>query len=432
MMLATYGTPGWIGSVFAMMTLFRDIVFKTDNNCPLLYAYGEAQSGKSKYAESISNLFFDEMPAFNLNQGTDVAFWNRLMRFKNCPALFNEFDENAIKEEWFRALKAIYDGEGRERGTIKKGRSETQKVNCTVILMGQYMSTKDDNSVLSRTIPIQFRKQNERSAEVNKAYDALKDAEKAGLNGILVELLQHREHIKKYYADTFGTCKKYLTQALRKKDVLGETRIVGNYSHLLAMAKLMGPLVGEAVPYDDFFEHCLSEVMKLSTIMSESNTLSDFWRTVERLMDTGVIELGFDLKIEQGVTTVKKQINRDKVEDHLLEEPSDVLYIRLSNIHTPYMQLKRSATGKSGINQQTIETYMKDQPYWIGMCKSTQFKSKKMNKKVNTSCIMLKYDEHRQANFIREDAREHEQVEKVGETETMPAFDLKPDDKVPF
>ncbi len=397
----TYQMPGHVGAAFALITLFRDVVFKVDNNCPHLYAYGEAQSGKSKYAESVSNLFFNEMPAFNLNQGTDVAFWNRLMRFKNCPVLFNEFDENAIKEEWFRALKSAYDGEGRERGTVKKGKTDKQKVNGTIVLMGQYLSTKDDNSVLSRCIPNAFRKQNERSQEVLKAYDELKALEKNGLSGILPNLLKYRQMVKDRYHVVYGEVKTQMLKKLREASMVGETRIVSNYSHLAAMVKLLSPEVGFGIAYADFFEFCYSEVIKLSHMMSESNALSDFWRTVERLMDTQVIEYGFDLKIESQ-TNVTKMVNRTTTDIHYFDEPTEVLYLRLAPVHTAYMQLKRSSSGKSGINMQTIEMYMKDQPYYIGTCKSSSFKSIKNKSKTNTSCIMLKYDPMLQATLYRE------------------------------
>jgi hypothetical protein len=399
-MVNVYGVDGNVAASFALLTLFRDVVFKVDNNCPMLYAYGEAMSGKSKFAESVGNLFFRQMPAFNLNQGTDVAFWNRLMRFKNCPVQFNEFDENAIKEEWFRALKAVYDGEGRERGTIKKGKSEVQKVNCTVILMGQYLSTKDDNSVLSRTIPVHFKKQNERSKAVLDAYDDLKDLEKKGLNGILTEMLVHRVTVQDRYATVLGEVKTEMLQALRKAGVVGETRIITNYSHILAMCKLMAPLIGFSIAYADFFKHCEKEITRLSNMMSESNVLSDFWRTVERLMDTQQIEQGFDFKIQTD-NQVTKMINRKDTDTIHFESSTEVLYIRLSNVHTAYMQLKRSSTGKSGINMQTIEMYMRDQPYYIGHCKSSAFRSFKTKAKTNTSCIMIKYDPLLQANLQR-------------------------------
>lgn len=424
MMQNTYGMVGNIGAAYALVTVFRDLVFKVDNNCPMLYAYGEAQSGKSKFAESVSNLFFNQMPAFNLNQGTDVAFWNRLMRFQNCPVMFNEFDENAIKEEWFRALKAVYDGEGRERGTIKKGKSDVQKVTCTVILMGQYLSTKDDNSVLSRCIPIAFKKQNLRSEVVLKSYDALKKAEESGLSAILCELLAHRELVKDYYAATLGEVKTQLLNALRDAKLVGETRIVGNYSHLLAMVKLLGGRLNFPVAYDIFFEHCLAEVCKLSSMMSESNVLSDFWKQVEVLLDRQQIEAGFDFKIEN-LMYVNKMSNRSTSEVHHFENETEVLYIRLNNVHTQYMQLKRSATGKSGINLQTIEMYMKDQPYFIGTCKSTLFKSTINKKKMNTSALMLVYTPDRQSNLVR-DYGAHHTVQDV-----LPPAD-KSDDDLPF
>jgi DNA primase len=64
-----------------------------------LYAFGERSSGKSKWAESIMALFYIKRQAFNLNSGTDFAFFNYMQIFINCPAALNEADEKVLKPE---------------------------------------------------------------------------------------------------------------------------------------------------------------------------------------------------------------------------------------------------------------------------------------------------------------------------------------------
>ena len=135
LMVDVYDDHAWAGIPFILMSTFRDVVFKVDNNCPFLYSYGQSKSGKSKFAESITNLFFNEMPAFNLNAGTDFAFAARLARFRNCPVFFNEFDDNVVKDEWFQSLKGAYDGEGRERGkggSKKKNRNSKSELHSFI------------------------------------------------------------------------------------------------------------------------------------------------------------------------------------------------------------------------------------------------------------------------------------------------------------
>jgi hypothetical protein len=163
----------------AFLALFRDVHFKIDNNCPHLYFFGESGSGKSKAAESLSNIFFHELPGYALSSGTDFAFAKRLGRYRNTPVIMNEFDESMVKEERFNQLKNAYDGEGREKGTgTSKSKTQTEKVESLLILVGQFLVTKDDNSIVNRSIVRKFTKVKDRPDAQNEAYEKLKEHEK--------------------------------------------------------------------------------------------------------------------------------------------------------------------------------------------------------------------------------------------------------------
>src|SRR5262249_50183305 len=75
LMFRVYQEKGIVAIAFVILTAFRDIIFSIDNNCPHLYAFGERSSGKSKWVESIMAFFFVKRAAFNLNSGTDFAFF---------------------------------------------------------------------------------------------------------------------------------------------------------------------------------------------------------------------------------------------------------------------------------------------------------------------------------------------------------------------
>jgi hypothetical protein len=112
LMTRVYKQKGIVGIAYSILTIFRDIIFDVDNNCPHLYGFGEPSSGKSKWAESIAAIFYFKRSAYNLNSGTDFAFFNYMQRYRNCPAHLNEFDIEVIKPEWFQAIKGVFDGEG--------------------------------------------------------------------------------------------------------------------------------------------------------------------------------------------------------------------------------------------------------------------------------------------------------------------------------
>jgi DNA primase len=107
-MHTVFHEKGTVGIAAVILSLFRDIIFDVDNNCPHIYAFGEPSSGKSKWAESITAVFFHRRSAFNLNSGTDFAFFSYMQRYRNTPAHLNEFDIEVIKPEWFQAIKGVF------------------------------------------------------------------------------------------------------------------------------------------------------------------------------------------------------------------------------------------------------------------------------------------------------------------------------------
>jgi len=393
MMVNAYGDNGYLAVMYVFVTLFRDIVYNLNSSCPHLYAYGPVGSGKSVFAESVSNLFFKEMPFFNLNQGTDFAFFNRLERFRNCPVGFNEFDENAIKEEWFRAIKSAFDGEGREKGSMtRKKKTEVQDIQCTIILIGQFLSTKDDASVLSRTIPCKITA-NARTPQQIESFQRLKAYEKVGLGGILVELLQHRALIEKKYAEVYAKEFKKLSEVFDAEGLKVKSRIQNNFCTMLTMRSLLDGLVRFPFTYDDFFKMVKQDILKLSQQIAESDSLAAFWKTIEFMSEQEMIEEGWDYKIEVKDEIPLMLARADRGADgkdtkvNKFEEPKKLLLLRLTTIHPLYMNATRQQTGKTGLNQETIATYMRDLDAYVGMIKSTGFKSKNGNSKISNAYV---------------------------------------------
>lgn len=393
LMNKVYGDNGNLGIAFSFVALFRDIIFKLTNSCPFLYGYGQVQSGKSTWADSVSNLFFKELKAFNLNQGTDFAFFARLGRFRNCPVVFNEFDEHNIKENWFRAIKAVYDGEGRERGRNgSKDKTETQKINVVLVLLGQYLSTKDDGSVLSRAIIAEFKQVNERTQEQKELWHKLKDMEHQGLSGILIEMLQHREMFKEKYPENFHIQLKKLKESIKEDGGDFKERIVTNYSILLTCIYIFSQKINLPFTYEYFFNFCKKEVVRLSTLINESNALASFWKTVEFLLDQNEIFDGWDFKIVPGEMSVTVRKDKEDVVKHF-ETPTKLLYIRFTNIHKMYERLCRMNSGTNGINESTLHLYLSQEKGFVGNTKSVRFTDPRTKKSMTTSAYVFNYDE---------------------------------------
>jgi hypothetical protein len=385
-----YPDHGLIGISFVFIGLFRDLIFKIDNNCPMLAAYGEKGSGKSKFAESLTALFLMDLQPFNLNHGTDFAFFNRLGRFRNCITWFDEFDDQAIREDRFQSIKGAYDGAGRERGKgTNKNKTEVSRVNSVLILTGQYISTRDDNAALTRCIVLPFTPNNERSPDLIKAYEQLKEQEKKGLTGILTELLPLRKEFESEYHLLFPETFNELRQAITEKGLPYKERVLRNYSASLNSLKIAARKFKFPFTLQEVKERCINDIVKLSRLISESDSLADFWNTILYLLDIGEITEGFHFRILH-IDSIKIQANEGERERNF-PGITKILILRIGTIHKLYLESFRKQTGKTGINMQSLELYIGSSKGFIGKSKSQRF-TDTGGKSMTTSCHVFEYE----------------------------------------
>jgi len=391
-----YPENGPLGISFALYTVFKDIVAHI-TKIPHLYCYGPKGSGKSDFAESLTWLFFSGKNAdgkliqgFNLNPGqsTYFSFFSRLERFRNCPILFNEFDENMIEDYKFGAIKSAYDGEGREVGDGESGKRRKtmiQKVHGTLILVGQYLSVRDDGSVLSRSLTCPFRLERVKKLtdEDVRNHRQLKDWEERGLSSIIVELLQYRKNVQDLLKDQFLADYKRLTADARAQGVNAETRILKNYSLCTSIVKVFSKLITLPFDADQFYEKCLKTVIEHNLMLKDNSALNGFWKIVENLFDQGLIKPGnyFEIKRPQYVDVVHERTKLTKRYD------GDILFIRFSSLYALYAKEYRQRGGDKAPDEETLHTYLRDQPYFIGLVSNYSFQDKR------TSAYALKYSE---------------------------------------
>jgi DNA primase len=403
-----YANNAPYGIAFTFMTIFKDIITRFAK-MPMLYPYGPKGSGKSSFAESITWLFFsgkngegDLIKGFNLNKGqsTPFSFFNRMERFRNCPILLNEFDENEIDPQYFGALKAAYDGEGREVGDGTSGKSRKtriQKINGTLIPVGQYLSIKDDGSVLSRSISCQFGIERMRNIteDERKVWEKLHSWELEGLSGVLIELLQQRPQVTKLLPKHFTETMTRLAKETRAEGHRIETRLISNYSLVLAATSVMD-VVGIRLPYsfEDFYKRCKAQAIEHNRLLKDNSAIHQFWKTIEFLFDTGVLQDGRDIKIEKRTSvTLKDGSNIVKKE---LDTYKNLIFVRFSNVYALYSKVHRERSGKTALPEETLLLYVRELPYFIGLCPYMYFSDKK------TSAYVMDYDQMKEFGIVLE------------------------------
>jgi hypothetical protein len=365
-----YGDKGLTGVAFALATCFRDYLFKINTNFPHLYGYGERSSGKSQWASSVSAIFYKQRPAFNLNSGTDFAFFAYMQSFRNCPAHLNEFDDKVVREEWFQAIKGIFDGEGRMRGKMgNRNHIEIQHVESALILTGQYISTKDDNSVVSRSIVEAFAEK-QFTDEEKAEFDKLRQWQEEGITSLVSDIVAHREMVVKNYYQAYNDI---LMQWRKMTHGEFNQRIFQNWAHLATMWYLLKEPLNLPVPFAEFTEMAYKKAMAYSKFIRSSDTLTDFWNTVAFLLDQDHIVTGWDFKIKY-TTEIILRNSDGNVYTEKYSEPRKLLYLRLNNVHKLYQQAKSKTGNKDSMTLENLKHYFSSRPYYIGQCKQEQFK----------------------------------------------------------
>src|SRR3546814_19569789 len=139
----------------------------------------------------------------------------------------------------------------------------------------------------------------------------------------------------------------------------------------------------------------------------------------EFLLDQGMIEDGFDFKIEMkdevSVLISRSDVGNDGKNTKTIrfEEPKRLLFLRIRNVHPLYMSSTRTQTGKTGLNEETIMMRIKEQPYFIGKNKASSFRSESTGKSTVTNRYVFEYDMIN-VNLIRSEEDNGEDSKTIG------------------
>lgn len=369
-----YGMQGTVGIAYCIFTLFRDIVARVTGTSPHLYLFGPPQSGKSVLAEAIYSLFYINRNFFIAYEGTVPAFYTYLTRFINCPAVVNEVDANTTDPERLQAFKGAFDLEGREKMNISNGkankRSTTiQRINSSLILVGQHIVTNDDNALLTRSIIEDFLPNDNRSKEDIQAFDELKQLGKQGITSLITDLLNMRANFdanfRTMYLDQLG---EWIKQTSQQGKPLVQ-RIMNNYAILSTCYRILSTHFPLSVSPATFTEYCLQKARQWSAFVSSSDTLSEFWRFVSYLFEQGLVTDGWDMEVK---TEFKIELREGDTRQW--DAGEKVLYIRLNNVHKVYQSEHRKRYSKDGISMENLLHYFKAKKYYLGSIKNRQFK----------------------------------------------------------
>lgn len=399
-----FGDNGLIGAAYGIMTLFRDVIFDVNGCFPHLNGVGPKSTGKSVWGEFISKLFYTNRTFFQLNSGTDAGFYTYLAQFPNSLAVMNEFDRANLKiDEWYYAFKGLYDGEAKVKNSMThRGRNEIIKVLSGIILLGQYLNTDDDNSVLSRSLVCAFTRDDFSQKEID-ALNSFKDKIEGGINSLLGDLMEHRLFFEQQFGDRYRELMK-VWRAKFPNDQAYNQRIMQNWCYsattMHIIAERMNLPTFDAVKYNEL---CFKRGASSCKQLRDTDALSEFWRMIEVLCNDGTLRYGWDYQIKME-TSVKVKVGSKGKVDIPLGEPTAVLYLQMGTAHKKYAD-QFKGTQNASFKLETITTYMSHRDYTIGL--KDNMRRKLGNEKGQTSYHAFRYKDL-QINIDRESAAEEE------------------------
>lgn len=403
--------------IYAIMCAFRSDIHVIDRLFTALFFVGPTMSGKTQVAISIRSLYVSpQAPSFNLNSGTDAAFFTLMEGFRDVPQVLEEYNNKDISKDKFQGLKAItYDGDGKQkRKGVNSKDLDTSKVNSPVVILGQETPERDDNALMNRVVLCEVPKRNEEySAREVEVFQRLKEYEKTGLCPVLFEILKLRPLVRQYFKEVSRKAEKELTEAvLAGGEGSGDmVRIIKTVSLFLAMCKLLevhAPGLKLPFSYECFFELAKEKVKWQIELISHTDKLAGFFKAIEVMVNAGTVKEGRDFVISQPGRLTLKAAGGETKQMELPGADTKVLFVRLSNLYALY--------GKSSYNTEnatlsTIEQNLRSNPAYIGVVSSKKFKwmevaetakselsgdmelRRVMAEKVQTtSCIVLNYD----------------------------------------
>lgn len=369
-----FDIQGTVGIAFCIFTLFRDIVARVTGTSPHLYLFGPPQSGKSVLAEMIYSLFYINRNFFIAYEGTVPAFYTYLTRFINCPAVINEVDANTTDPERLQAFKGAFDLEGREKMNVTNGkankRSTTiQRINSSLVLVGQHIVTNDDNALLTRSIIEDFLPNDNRTMDDVQAFDDLKQIGKQGITSLLTELLNLRPNFEANFRTLYlQQVGEWINQTSQQGKPLVR-RILNNYAILSTCYRILSDHFPLGISHQKFTDYCLQKASQWSAFVSSSDTLSEFWRFISYMFEQGLIVDGWDMEVK----------NEFKVDlrdggSQTWDASEKVLYLRLNTVHKVYQSEYRKRYSKDGMSMENLLHYFKSKKYFLGPVKQRWFK----------------------------------------------------------
>jgi DNA primase len=371
-LVTVFGNKGKLGVAFCLAANFRDLFIQHYNFFPLFGGFGQKDSGKSGFGACVQAFFYHNLNPLELNTSTLVGLSRRLTRVKNTIVFCDEMRDD-IDEAMHQTLKGTWNGIGREKGKgFESNRTTVDKINSAVYYSGQYLPTRDDGALPSRSIITNFENK-EYTSEEKENYNKLIAWNKEGISSFILDTIKHRYYISKNLTRVYAETAKELKAGLKEQEY--QNRVFDNYLQLLVTVKMLKDKFNFPFTYDSYFDLTKEAIIENSETIADSDGLAAFWRVVEYLVGTGQIKQGDDFIISRE-STFEYIPRKNEKAIYTNKDHDKIIFIYFAKVHQDYHKEVTKRQGEEVIGATTIRNYLKSKKYFIGL-----FGSKRMGTK---------------------------------------------------
>jgi hypothetical protein len=271
-------------------------------------------------------------------------------------------------------LKAlVYDGNSKQKRRSATGNDiVSTKVNTSIVLMGQEAPQRDDNALANRVILCDVPSHDFASDKhATEIFEELKGYEREGLSYLLCEILKIRPIIREYFVPYR---KKVFDELTSKVVVSGgragdQTRIIHTVSFFCTICKIIEdkcPQLKLPFTYDEFMKLAIEKVTYQVELLSHTDKVSTFFSAMDSMLDRKVLLYGREFRIEKNEERIVKLEEGDRA----VPVGTRLLYLCVKNVHDLY---KKDKVSDEPISRQTLLTYLKANPAYIGTKNSVRF-----------------------------------------------------------
>lgn len=358
--IGVFGDNGKVGLCFLLASLFRDIIFPIKNCFPILNLFGLKGTGKTSLATTLQSFFVHGIDPPNLAVATIPSINDKVSQVTNALVVLDEY-KNDLDERKIAYLKALWGGSGQTKKNMAGDKKATQTVvTAAVALCGQDLPTRD-LALYSRVIHLTFPRPSFTQDERRK-FEDLKEISNLGNTHLAIEVLSHRKLMEANYRANHNAVRKELSQILADEEI--EDRVLDNWIVPLAAFRTLEQALRLPMSYNELFDITLAGIRYQNEGCKKNSEMADFWEVFESLFTQGKILEGAHFKIKY----VPKFRSIGAKEDVIFANPTPILYVNPAAVAALYTgRISGGATAQRSSNWNTILTYLKVQPSFMGL-----------------------------------------------------------------